>query len=63
MTWQYFGKGHSGCFERRETVGRQDWQAQTKCMALANSQESKDAILNHGDSGEGGEEWSDSEYN
>lgn len=63
MIWRHFGKGHSGCSERRETVGRQDWQAQTKCMALAASQESKDASLHHGDSNEGGEAWSDSWYN
>lgn len=60
MIWLHVGKGHSGCFERRETVGRQDWQAQAKCMALAVSQESNDASLHHSDSGEGGEQWSDS---
>lgn len=60
MIWLHFGKGHSGCFERRETVEKQDCGAQNKLTALAVSHGNTDASLHHGDRGGGGEKRSDS---
>lgn len=55
MICLHFVKGHSGCFERRGRVGRQESNAKTNCTALANFWESIDASLGYNDSGGGGE--------
>lgn len=55
MIWLHFEKDHSGCFERRETVGRQECKAQDQLHSSCIAQESNDASLDYDDSGEGGE--------